>query len=274
MNINVSEEAVSALRQLSGEVLGHSDALFHEVRYLHSAFEDLKDGLGPHVWELAALLDNLDQLTEEAVRNNRKLARKAQRAAAIRQQFREDTPYRLETVPTGDPSPYVKTAYDGTLSYTDSQTGQRLETASVRTVYENSKIDPAMVIPAGTTYPNGQVVREDTTNLNLMRSGKAPFIALTHADGSKSLVLVELHHLSGEETRRGSAYFTGAERDGSLVEIPSTTHDAYSSQLHMGSPSFRRDAQGNKTEDATKYDAFRSMYWKHRAQKYLKGDSQ
>lgn len=273
MNINVSEDAVYALRRLSAVVLEYSNVLEQETRCLHSAFGDLKDGLGPHSKKLAALLENLDQLAAEASLYNRKLARKAQRAAAIRQQMTDDSPYRLETVSpggrNGDKSSYVKTTYDGTVSFTDPKTGQRLEKVSVRDVYENSKIDPTMVIPAGTKYPNGQTVREDTTNLDLMRAGKAPFVTVTHADGSKSLVLVELHHLSGEETRQGSAYFTGSERDGSLVEIASTTHDAYSSQLHMGNPSFRRDAHGNKTEDAAKYEAFRSAYWMHRAQKYL-----
>ena len=80
--------------------------------------------------------------------------------------------------------------------------------------------------------------------------------------------ILRLHHLSGEETHHGSVYFTGVEKDGSVVEIASTVHDTYSGQLHIGGSSFQRDPDGEKTEDAVKYEKFRVEYWKNRAKKF------
>jgi len=165
---------------------------------------------------------------------------------------------------SGYSSPYQKTQHPGFASHTDPQTKQQ----SSRTVYENRNIDPALVVPAGTMYANGRCVMKDTTNLELMDQGKAPFVAVVHSDGSTTFAPVELHHVSGEETQHGSMYFTGSERDGTLVEIAATTHDTYSSQLHIGNSSFRRGADGKKTEDAAKYEKFRSDYWKQRARKF------
>lgn len=170
-------------------------------------------------------------------------------------------------VKSGYHSPYQKTQFSDFISYTDPHTKQPTSKLSSRTVYENKNIDPAMVVPAGTKYPNGRCLKEDTTNLELMSQGKAPFIAVLHSDGSTTLVQVELHHISGEETQHGSMYFSGADRDGTLVEIPATVHDVYSRQLHIGTSSFRRDADREKTEDAAKYEAFRSEYWIQRAKK-------
>ena len=165
-------------------------------------------------------------------------------------------------------SPYKKTQFSGMVSYTDPQSKQLTNKLSSRTIYENGNIDPTMVVPAGTVYPNGRCVREDTTNLELMDQGKAPFVAVVNSDGCATLVQVELHHVSGEETQHGSKYFTGSERDGTLVEIAATVHDAYTNQLHIGNSSFRRGVDGEKTEDAAKYEKFRSDYWKQRARRF------
>lgn len=169
---------------------------------------------------------------------------------------------------TSDCSPYEKTQFFGMVSYTDSQSKQLINKLSSRTIYENRNIDPTMVVPAGTVYPNGRCVREDTTNLELMDQGKAPFVAVVNSDGCTTLVQVELHHVSCEETQHGSKYFTGSERDGTLVEIAATVHDSYTNQLHIGNSSFRRSVDGEKTEDAAKYEKFRSDYWKQRARKF------
>lgn len=169
---------------------------------------------------------------------------------------------------SGYSSPYQKTQFSGLVSYTDPQTKQLTNKLSSRTIYVNRNIDPTMVVPAGTAYPNGRCVMKNTTNLELMDQGKAPFIAVVNSDGSTTLAQVELHHVSGEETQHGSMYFTGSERDGTLVEIAATVHDTYTNLLHIGNSSFRRGADGEKTEDAAKYEKFRSDYWKQRARKF------
>ena len=163
---------------------------------------------------------------------------------------------------------YVKTTYSHPVTYTHPQTGERVTRVSNRTVYENRELDPNMIIPAGTRRSNGTVITRDTTNLELMRAGNAPFIAHRYANGTTELAQVELHHLSGEETQHGSQFFRGEDVDGSMVEISSLTHDKYSRQLHLGTPSFRRGRRKEKTEDGVKYTRFRESYWKHRAAKY------
>lgn len=165
-------------------------------------------------------------------------------------------------------SPYVKTTYSGPVTYRDPQTKQQVTKISNRTVYENRNLDPNLVVPAGTRRGNGSVLKESTTNLELMRAGKAPFILHTYPDGSTALVQVELHHLTGRETVHGSQYFSGKDTDGTMVEISSATHDLYSKQLHLGTPSFRRGKRKQKTADGAKYDSFRSIYWKNRAAKF------
>lgn len=164
---------------------------------------------------------------------------------------------------------YVRTEYRGTVSVVDAGTGSRREVPVKRTVYQNRDIDPAYRIPAGTKYMNGHTVAEDTTNIELMRDGKAPFIQVRDETGRTVLVQVELHHVSGRETLRGHKFFAGEERDGTMLEIPSTDHDKYSRQIHMGTPSFRKDREGKKSFDAKKYEKFRKQYWKDRAKQFL-----
>ena len=162
--------------------------------------------------------------------------------------------------------PYQKTTFSETFTYTDPKTKQRVTWNSNRTVYENSNLDPNLVIPAGTQYGNGRVVQADITNLELMEQGKAPFIS--NPDGTAKLVPLELHHLIGDETIRIAKYFSGAVKDGSLMEIASTIHDKYDYQMHFGTPSFRKDCDGEKSADAVKFEKFRVIYWKHRAKKF------
>lgn len=301
LHINVSAEGIRALDHLSAALNDMNGQMLLTLRQLREAFEDNAPGLGAHTAKIKLVLDELEDLAAKAAQNNQKLAKKAARAAAIRRGLVEESPYRktenyednqylLEALGqlyddlaqqgirlkglgpskevSGYQSPYVKTTYTQTVTYRDPRTKQRVTKLSTRDVYENTRIDPAQVVPAGTRYVNNLCVEKDATNLDLMKKGNAPFVWVTHSDGSKSLVQVELHHLSGEETHHGSTYFTGSESDGSIVEIASTAHDAYSKQLHISGPSFRRDADGNKTEDGAKYENFRSAYWKHRAQKF------
>ncbi|MBQ3503859.1 MAG: hypothetical protein IJA75_04060 [Oscillospiraceae bacterium] len=180
------------------------------------------------------------------------------------------------TVSGGEPvyqSPYVKTTYTAPITYRNPRTGQMETRTAKRTVYQNRNMDPNMVVPAGTVRPNTSVIREDITNLELMRQGKAPFVPVQNPDGSVSYVPLELHHLSSEETQHGSEYFRGEAIDGSMVEIPTTSHKKYYSQIHISTDtSFRntREKVGDervrlKTADGAKYEEFRGDYWRYRA---------
>ena len=301
LHINVSAEGIRALDHLSVALNDRNQQMRLTLRQLREVFEDNAPGLGAHTAEIELLLDELEDLAATAAQNNQRLAKKAARAATIRRGIVEESPYRKtdhypdnQYLPTalgqlyddlaqqgirlkglgpskevsGYQSPYVKTTYSETVSYTDPKTKQRVTKLSTRDVYENSRIDPAQVVPAGTRYANNVLIEKDTSNLELMKKGNAPFVWASASDGRQTLVQVELHHLSSEETHHGSTYFTEKESDGSLVEIASTTHDAYSKQLHIPGPSFRHDGEGNKTADGAKYNNFRSAYWKHRAQKF------
>lgn len=104
--------------------------------------------------------------------------------------------------------------------------------------------------------------------MELMAAGRAPFIMVTDSEGNARLVQAELHHITGRETLRGNDFFSGSEMDGALIEIASTVHDDFDRQLHIGNPSFRRDGDGRKTQDAAQYEKFRAEYWKHRAKKF------
>lgn len=166
---------------------------------------------------------------------------------------------------TLSPVTYKKTEYSARLSFKNPDTKQREQVETKRTVYQNSRLDPNLVIPKGTRYSNGKLVRHDITNLELMSAGKAPFIQEYDQHGHIILVPVELHHLSGREGKGGTKYFTGAARDGSVVEISALTHDRNKRALHIGTPSFRVGTDGKKSRDAYQYDSFRRNYWKDRA---------
>lgn len=301
LHINVSAEGIRALDDLSAALNDRNQHMLLTLRQLREVFEDNAAGLGAHTDEIRLLLDELEELAEKAAQNNQKLAKKAARAATLRRGLVEESPYRKNETQNSNPylpaelgqlydelsqlgihptelgpgkevsgyrSPYVKTTYSGPVTYTDPKTKQQITRLSTRDVYENSRIDPDLVVPAGTKYINNRCVENDSTNLELMAKGNAPFVWVANSDGSKSLVQVELHHLSGQETQYGSTYFTGEESDGSLVEIASATHKQYNRTLHIPGPSFRRNKDRSKTADDAKYNNFRSAYWKHRAQKF------
>ena len=104
------------------------------------------------------------------------------------------------------------------------------------------------------------------TNRELMKNGQAPFVYVTAADGKKVLTQIELHHATQEETKKGAVYFTGEERDGGIIEVPSYIHKTYNGILHIGvESSFRKDVvTGKKSFESAKYDNFRKKYWKDR----------
>ena len=178
-------------------------------------------------------------------------------------------------------SPYVKSEYTGTFRMKNKETGKMEDVETTRTVYQNTEWDPNLVIPAGTQIGNENVSTEDTTNLERMREGKSPVIEMRDEDGNVTYDKIELHHLTGEEIYKGSEFFTGESRDGTLVEIRASKHDEYSSTIHnlnYKDVSFRTeiventDEEGNvvrtreKTGENKHYDLTRKNYWKDRAE--------
>lgn len=180
-------------------------------------------------------------------------------------------------------SPYVKTEYTGTIRMQNPATGKIEEIQTTRTVYQNTEWNPNLVIPAGTKIGNENVTETDTTNIERMKSGKAPVIAETNEAGEVVYDKIELHHLTGEEIQKSSQYFNGETRDGTLVEIRSSKHDEYTKQIHHVNEkdvSFRTaiveniDEDGNtvrtreKTTENAHYNKVREQYWKDRATEY------
>ena len=121
-------------------------------------------------------------------------------------------------------------------------------------------------IPAGTVYSNGVAMKKSKTNRELMKNGQAPFVYVTTPDGKRILTQIELHHSTQVETQKGSGYFNGEERDGSIIEVPSSVHKTYHKVLHINKKgSFRVDDKtGGKSLDGEKYEKFRKKYWKDR----------
>ena len=257
------------VNQLAHAILSDDRKMYVLVNDLKCSLKQLKATFLDDAYEeVETYTNDLIKKLDAAQENFCVLAKELQAYADILKSVK--TMESSDASGSGYQSPYQKNQFVGAVSYTNPQTRQKTTKLSNRTVYENKNIDPSLVIPAGTKYYNGRSVKSDTTNLALMEEGKSPFVPISNADGSTTLVPVELHHLTGQETQHGSGYFTGLEKDGTLVEIFAPTHDAYTKQLHIGEPSFRRDADGNKTEDAAKYEKFKSNYWKLRAAK-IKG---
>lgn len=161
---------------------------------------------------------------------------------------------------------YQAVEYDMDITATDPATGERKTVSSKRTVHQRNDINLDFEVPAGSEYANGRVMTESKTNRELMQNGQAPFVYVTTNSGEKILSQIELHHSTQEETQKGSVYFTGEERDGSIIEIPSYIHKTHKGILHIGvEGSFRvDDMTGKKSFEAAKYDKFRKKYWKDR----------
>lgn len=183
-------------------------------------------------------------------------------------------------------SPYLKTVYTGTIRIRNPETGKMEEVTTTRTVYQNTEIDPNMVIPKGTKLGN-EVIQEDTTNLERMAEGKSPAVTIEKEDGSIGYERIELHHLTGRELQPETAYFTGELQDGTLVEIRTSVHDAQ--QLHnLGEKnnSFRKvkvetvDENGTavrtmeRSYGAAHYDKVRSQYWQDRAAAFVQSETE
>ncbi len=176
-------------------------------------------------------------------------------------------------------NPYTKSEYSGMIRIRNNSTGEMEEKQVKRIVYKNSNIDPDLVIPAGTVMGN-ETTSKEMTNLERMQRGKSPVILTADENGKPNYDKVELHHLTSTERNRGSMFFNGEVRDGTIVEIQSSVHDKYKKQLHSVNEkgnSFRKtttevvDENANPTRkkvksyDATQYEKFRSQYWVDRA---------
>lgn len=274
----VTQEVVQQLQTMSDRLQQLTDNVQQQIENVEQIFQEYRAGLGAHTADIQGVLESVKQTQEEAGQLTRKLSFRLRKAASVRKQHIENNRYgkgrsgTVATGPSGSVGPsgsgYQPTEYSGTLTFTNPENGQRETVPINRTVYQTDKIDPNLKIPAGTKFANGHTVKTDTTNRELMEKGNAPFVPVKDEKGNIRLVPVELHHLTGEETRKGSEYFTGKPRDGSLVEITTTTHDQYDGVLHWDHPSFRNDGKGGKTRDGAKYNKFREEYWKWRARQF------
>lgn len=137
-----------------------------------------------------------------------------------------------------------------------------------RQVIQYCEIDPAMVISAGTRYANGLTLNSDTTNLDLMKNGQAPFVLENGKDGSPTLSQITLHHLTGQEELGYKQYSSNSKVEGSLLELSTEKHQKYTKQLHIPGPSFRKNEDGTKSIQDKQFNNFREAYWKWRADQF------
>lgn len=93
LHINVTEDAVRTLDQLSARLYNLNDNMAQQLRALRGVFADNAPGLGPHCHQIELLLEELESLSQAAALQNRKLAQKASRAAAVRRGLLDSSPY-------------------------------------------------------------------------------------------------------------------------------------------------------------------------------------
>ena len=287
MKYAVNEEGVATLRAMAQRITESAGKVVTAADAMEVAFDENAQGLGPHADSIRQMLEQIAQEEKEMEEPVEELSEIITDLADSYQDIMGNDRYQgghsgaggsssggggnaaVGRSGGGYVSPYVKTTEDTMVTFTNPENGCQEKAQIHRTVYENSNIDPDMVIPAGTKFANGHLVQKDTTNMELMENGGAPFVLVKDDSGNVTLVPVELHHLDGRETISGAEYFTGDRRDGSMVEIPCTVHGEYSGILHIGGhSSFRVDAEGKKTRDAAKYEAYRKKHWKERAQRF------
>lgn len=252
----VSAEAVAAIQDLSARLEDLLRGLTEETITLDDALDGSEDGLGAHSADIRRLVEETETAGHEAGYPVRKLRLKLDRAAAIRRHHLEKNPYSRGESGASEGAAYVPTKVPSS--------------SGVRTVYENRRIDPDLIVPAGTRFANGRILSEAKSNLELMEEGKAPFVPVRDANGKTVFVPVELHHLTGREKIRGATCFGGEPAGGSLIELPAHVHDIYSGVLHIpgeSGSSFRKDENGEKSEDQKNYEQFRREHWKERARR-------
>lgn len=116
-------------------------------------------------------------------------------------------------------------------------------------------------------------VRPDgRTNREAMLAGDSP-IVLVKTSGGVIATRLDLHHVTQQET---VGFPDSAFKQGTLAEIPVTSHQKYTRAIHMRYPkekgirrSFRvfkmADHTYKRTKDDKQFNAFRKQYWRTRA---------
>lgn len=150
------------------------------------------------------------------------------------------------------------------VSIVNPELHQREQVTTRRIVHQYKDLDPDLVVPAGTKRANNSVIQEDITNRELVENGNNPFVEIVDENGSTRIEQIEYHHVTGEESVKGSKFFTGEEYDGSVVELPHSLHVKYHAKVRRikSGYSFRNDPYQRK-----KFNAFKKKYLKDRFNK-------
>lgn len=89
----VSEEAISAMKQLAGSLIDTVEKLKIRLSSLESAFEENEAGLGAHSDRIRTLIEEMDHWTEETETAVKKISFKLLKAASIRRAHVEESHY-------------------------------------------------------------------------------------------------------------------------------------------------------------------------------------
>ena len=93
-NVNVSEQAVKALENMSKDITECARKIGKDVKVLQDAFESNKDGLGVHIEAIRHLLVDLEENGAAAEKPILSLAMKLQKSALIRKGLINNNIYR------------------------------------------------------------------------------------------------------------------------------------------------------------------------------------
>lgn len=94
MPTKVTQEAVAGLRHMKEELLSFHETITKEVSNVKSVFEENQDGLGAHSDSIRELLEELGETTEEGGALVRKLVRRLERSALIREEIIDTDEYK------------------------------------------------------------------------------------------------------------------------------------------------------------------------------------
>lgn len=95
MPTSVTREAVASLRHMREELLNFHETIAKEASNVKSVFEDNQDGLGAHSDSIRELLEELGETTEEGGVPVRKLVRRLERSALIREDIIDKNEYNV-----------------------------------------------------------------------------------------------------------------------------------------------------------------------------------
>ncbi len=94
MPTRVTRKAVASLRHMKEELLNFHETIAKEASNVKSVFEDNQDGLGAHSNSIRELLEELGETTEEGGALVRKLVRRLERSALIREEIIDTDEYK------------------------------------------------------------------------------------------------------------------------------------------------------------------------------------